>query len=296
MDRSRLGVAVAFVSALALAINDVSVPFSYERGFSAPTVVLIRFIALVAVLAILLPLLNHPLRLPRKAVAHAFGSGLCLSVGTLGLLGAFAFIPVSLAVVIIFVFPFLTAVMECVYQRRRPAPFELLCPLAALVGIGMAIGFEPQDLDPRGILLALISAVGFGGSVFWNSVALRDFDGVTVTLYIACAAVLAVGAFLFATGSFRIASLSLNGWLPVFVTCVFYVIATVCMYKAIELAGGPTSAMVFNLEPIFVVVLAAAFLDEGWTWSRALGSMVVVSAIVVAEWWRSRAVRKLALS
>ena len=296
LDRARLGVIVALISALTLAINDVSVPFSYERGFNPPTVVLIRYVFLVLALAILLPLMNHPLRLPAGAVGHAMGSGVCASLGTLGLLGSFAYIPVTLAVVVLYIFPFLTALMEAIYRRQVPTPIELACPLVALLGIGMAIGLEPQTLDPRGLLLAALSAVGYAASFFWNSIALRDHDGTTVTFYIASAGVIIVSAYVFTIHGFASAPFSLDGWVPVLFTSLFFTIACVCMFKSVELSGGPTAAMVLNLEPIFVVLLAGLFLAESWTWSRVLGCLLVVAAVITAEIWRTTRAPKPALT
>ena len=81
-----------------LAVNDVSVPFSYARGFSPPTVVLARFGFLLLTVILLMAVLRLKPRLPRRLTGHALGSGAMTGLATLGLLGSFAFIPVSLAI------------------------------------------------------------------------------------------------------------------------------------------------------------------------------------------------------
>ena len=72
--KARFGIILAGAAALTLAINDVSVPFSYARGFTAPTVVLARFAFLLASLVILLPVLGLSYRLPKAHMLHALGS------------------------------------------------------------------------------------------------------------------------------------------------------------------------------------------------------------------------------
>src|SRR5262245_43293806 len=103
--RARIGIILAGLAALTLGINDVSVPFSYAQGFNPPTVVLARYAVLLASLIPLLPLLGLGFRLRRSDAAHALGSGVFSAFGTLGLLGSFAYIPVSLGVVILYTFP-----------------------------------------------------------------------------------------------------------------------------------------------------------------------------------------------
>lgn len=46
--------------------------------------------------------------------------------------------------------------------------------------------------------------------------------------------------------------------------------------------------MVLNLEPVFVMFLAAILLDEALTLPRLLGSAMVIGAVVVSETWRNR--------
>ncbi|HTN97270.1 MAG TPA: EamA family transporter, partial [Nordella sp.] len=53
-------------------------------------------------------------------------------------------------------------------------------------------------------------------------------------------------------------------------------------------AGGAATAMVLNLEPIFVIFLAAAFLGEDLTLPRVLGTALVIGAVVVSEVTRGR--------
>lgn len=294
VDRGRLGVIVAVGSAFALALNDIAVPFTYAAGFNPPTVVLLRYLFLIAALLMLLPAMGKPYRLAGGQGKQALGSGVCAAFGTLGLLGAFAFIPVSLTVVILYIFPFLIALADCAYHRRYPGAVDIVCPLVALAGIALAIGEEAGSLDPRGLALAVLAAVGYAASIFWNGVKLRHACGVTVTLYIAISGACIISLFLLLTGSLALAAPEIGPWLSLIFAASSFTVAFVAMFKAIEMAGGPTTAMVLNLEPIFVVLLASLFLDETLTWNRVSGSLLVVAAVIVSEYWRSRRSRVLA--
>jgi hypothetical protein len=180
--QARIGIVIAAAAALTLAINDVAVPFAYAQGFSAPTVVFFRFAFLLVSLVALLPLVGLRYRLPKDHALHAPGSGIAAGMATLALLGAFALIPVSLALnIILYTFPILTALFESVHARRLPSPVEIICLIVALTGIGIVIGLNEVRLSSFGLLPGAISAVGYAGSIFWNSVKLRRADGTVVS-------------------------------------------------------------------------------------------------------------------
>ncbi|WP_119389153.1 DMT family transporter [Taklimakanibacter lacteus] len=286
--KARIGIILAGVAALTLAINDVSVPFAYAQGFNPPTVVLARYIFLLGGLVLALPLLGLGFRLARNHAFHALGSGITAAIGALGLLGSFAYIPVSLGVVILYTFPIITTLLECAQARRFPGAIELACLIAALIGVGIAIGLNDMSLDPRGIALAGLSAVGFAISIFWNSIKLRTADGTIVTFYMAIAGVATAVLYLSLTQGLALTGAGFTGWLPLAVTCFFFAISYIGMFKAVELAGGAPTAMVLNLEPVFAIGLAALFLGEALTLPRLLGSALVIGAVVLSEFSRGR--------
>lgn len=286
--QARIGIIIAAASALMLALNDVAVPFAYRQGFSPATVVLFRFSFMLFSLLAVLPLAGLSYRLPRGHALNAVGSGTAAAIATLALLGSFAFIPVSLALIILYTYPFLTALFESAHARRLPGIVEVICLLVALGGIGIVIGLGEVRFSPVGLLLACISSLGYSTSTFWNSIKLRSADGMVVAFHMAIVGVAVTGVFLLASGSFATTSSGFDGWLPLLIACVFFAAAFIGLYKAIELVGGAPSAMIFNLEPVFVIFLAALLLGEDLTLARLLGSAMVIGAVVVSEAWRSR--------
>ncbi|WP_119274838.1 DMT family transporter [Taklimakanibacter deserti] len=286
--RSRIGIIIAAASALTLAINDVAVPFAYGQGFSAPTVVFFRFVFLLVSLAALLPLVGLSYRLPRDHALHALGSGIAAGIATLGLLGAFAYIPVSLALIILYTFPILTALFESAHARRLPSLVEFLCLIVALAGISIVIGLNEVTLSSLGLLFGAISALGYGASIFWNSIKLRNADGTVVSYYMAISGVATTALFLLATGTFAVTQAGFSGWLPLLVTCFFFTVSFIGMFKAVQWAGGAPTAMLLNLEPVFVMFLAALLLGEELSLPRLLGSAMVIGAVAVSEAWRNR--------
>lgn len=287
--RARLGIIIAGVAGLMLAVNDVSVPFSYHNGFSPPTVVLARYGFLLLTVALLLAALRVRPRLPTAERGHALGSGVMTAIATMGLLGSFAFIPVSLAVVILYTFPMLTALFECLHARRFPGLAELLCLIAAFAGVGIAVGLNDVALEPMGLLLAGLASLCYAISMVWNGIALRHADSTVVSFHMAIAGIFTVALYVVATGSFQLTpQTGLAPWLPLLVTCFFFSVAFVLMFRAVTLCGAAPTAMVLNLEPVFVLFLAATLLGEELTLPRLLGGALVIGAVVMSEIVRGR--------
>lgn len=287
--RARLGIILAAAAGLMLAVNDVSVPFSYQRGFSPPTVVLARFGFLILTVILLMALLRLKPVLPHARTGHALGSGAMTGMATLGLLGSFAFIPVSLGVVILYTFPMLTTLLECLHARRLPGLIEILCLVVAFAGVGISVGLNDVALDPKGILLAGLASLCYAVSIFWNSIRLREADSTVVSFYMAISGIVTVALYVLATGSFVVTpEPGLGPWLPLLVTCFFFSVAFVLMFRAVTYAGGSATAMVLNLEPVFVIGLAALLLGEDLTVPRVLGGALVIGAVVVSEICRGR--------
>lgn len=287
--RARLGIILAAAAGLMLAINDVSVPFSYQNGFSPPTVVLARFGFLVLTVILMMAVLRLKPRLPQGLAGHALGSGAVTGMATLGLLGSFAFIPVSLSVVILYTFPMLTALLECLHARRLPGLLEILCLVVAFAGVGISVGLSDVAPDPRGVLLAGLASLCYAISMVWNSIRLREADSTVVSFYMAISGIATVALYVLATGSFVLTpEPGLSPWLPLLVTCFFFSVAFVLMFRAVTFAGGSATAMVLNLEPVFVIGLAAILLGEELTLPRVLGGALVIGAVVVSEILRGR--------
>lgn len=277
-----IGMVVTLAAAFALAINNMSLPFVYQSGWNAQSVVLVRFIFSTAVWALVLVVSGLGFRLPVREAGHAMGSGVAVAVGAVGLLGSFQFIPVSLAIVIIYTNPVLTALMLSIWQRRAPSLVQVVCLLVAFAGVAIATGIGDVELDPRGIALALMSSVAFAFSFAWNGVKLRGADARIVTFYMVTAGAFAMVAFMLASRTLSLPEAPI-GWLLFLIPACTFTFAMFGMYEGVKRIGGAPAAMLMNLEPVMTIALAPFVLGEHLTAMHILGGLLVIGAVVVSE-------------
>jgi drug/metabolite transporter (DMT)-like permease len=283
-----LGISVTLAAALALAINNVSMPYVYHAGWNAQSVALVRFIFATAVVALALVVWGRSLRLAGRDAGHAIGSGLTVAIGALGLLGSFQFIPVSLAIVIVYTNPVLTAVMLSLWHRRWPSLLQIACLVVAFFGVAIAIGIDNLMLDPRGIILALMGAFGFALSFAWNSAKLRHADAMAVTLHMVFAGGVATAVYVLLSESGQFPP-EARGWLLFLIPAVCFTFAMLGMYEGVKRIGGAPAAMLMNLEPVLTVALAPLVLSETLTPMHVAGGLLVIAAVYVSERARSDA-------
>jgi drug/metabolite transporter (DMT)-like permease len=70
---------------------------------------------------------------------------------------------------------------------------------------------------------------------------------------------------------------------------VFYLVSMLAFFTAVPMIGPSRAAMYGNAEPVFTLLLAAAFLGEALSPLKLVGAGLVVGAILVMQLARARA-------
>ena len=288
MPSPAAGLLFAAGSALCLSILTTAAAFAYKGGSDPVTVIAVRAMAGLLGSGLLVMLFRVPVKLlpgivPLMAVMC---SGQLMI--NFGYLTSVLYIPVSLAALIFYIFPVLVLVVEAVQQRRRPALTELIIFIAAFAGLALALGPSFEGLDWRGLLGALIAALGgvllmlAGNRVTHVAGTLRPFFHSQIVAFVITTAVMLVfgGPNLPETDS---------GWWGLGVACAGYVAGVGLQFAAIKLAEPATASLVYNLEPLATLLIAAWLLAERLSLVQYSGGALVLVAIVIAS---QRAVRR----
>lgn len=288
--RPLLGIAVTAGSALAMSLNSMAVIQVYAHGGNAQTVVLLRYAFFIAAfLAVSLLMWRSPL-LNGRHTLHALGSGAIAGLGSMGLLGSYSFIPISLTIVLVYTYPIVTALMLSLLQWRWPGILQLACFAVALMGAVMIVGLDQVVLDWRGIALAVLASLCFAGAIAWNAVALTEADATNTSFIMSLSGIAVVALAVFASGTCQPPSGAI-GWLAMLGASVGFSLAFFGMYWGVQLIGGTPAAMVLNLEPVFTVILAAALLGQTLTPKHLIGGALVIGAVVLSQaldLWQAR--------
>ncbi len=284
------GIAIMLASAISVGIGNAAIPLYYAAGGNAPTIMAFRYMWCILICVIALLVLRRPLRLPARQIVAALGSGALFGAGAISVITAFAYIPVGVAILILFTFPVLTALLQALLNRRLPGVIETICLLVALAGVGLTIGLDEVVYDPKGIVLAGLASLAVTVAFLAGGRALDGADSLVVSVYVALAALGAALAFSLATERGIVLSLSEGGWRACAVVVLTSAVAFFGLMFGIKLVGTVPAAMLTNFEVVFTMLFAALLLGEVMTPMKIAGAAVVIGAVLIAQshaWWRS---------
>ena len=277
------GVALVLLAALCISLSNVAAPIVYRAGGNTQTILVLRNLGFLLLCGLWLRARGRFLWLDRRRQIACFGAGVAYTVGAGALLWSFAYLPVSLAILIFFTFPLMTALLSCLLERRRPGIGQLLCLATALAGLALALELEQVAFDPRGVALAALGAAGIAVSYVWPGRALPATESAVMTFHMALTGLVLVGIFTVATGTFALPSGSVAGWVALAGGVVCFAGAFFAMFRGVHLIGAAPTAMVMNMEPVFTIALSVTLLSEALSGRTALGAAGVILAVAVSQ-------------
>jgi drug/metabolite transporter (DMT)-like permease len=295
-SRRGLGVLVLVLSCMALAGNNVLVPLVYAHGITPPALLLVRYLFVTAVLLITVPFFGNRVWIERPYWGHALGAGACVSLGALCLITAFGLIPVGLVLLIVYLYPVLTAIGQSSIEGKAVGRSQALCLLGAFAGLAIALGAGSgrfvQDANLAGLSWSFGAALGFTGFFVWSRYGLSGAEpGATVLATSMVGSLIAAvsSITLHVSGMMDVAVPSLSdglGWLGILCVSVCFLLAYFGMSWGVQLSGAATATMLMNLEIVFTLPLAAAVLGEALDARRLLGAALVLTAVAASQWSR----------
>jgi drug/metabolite transporter (DMT)-like permease len=204
-----------------------------------------------------------------------------------GYISATWYIPVSLAVLIFYTFPFFVAIISR-FTENEPIPIiRLVVIIIAFIGLALALEVQSvASLNWRGITYAFLAAIGCALLVTISSHTMRTADPQAVNFHcLAAGTVLFVVFLLISGGPARFVTQA--GWLKLCVSSLTLGVGYVTFFAGLEIIGPFKTAMLMNMEPVTTVILAAILLGERLSSVQLLGAgLVIVGIILITDGFR----------
>jgi drug/metabolite transporter (DMT)-like permease len=277
-----VGAALVVLSTAAIAIVPSFARLAYDGGSDTLTVIAGRSIVTAVVCFLVTVMLRRPLRIPRRSLVISLGLGLLYAVHLYGLLGAIAYLPVNMAILIYFLHPLMIGVAAMSAGRERASPLRLGALVAAVVGLALAVGFSVGGMSLLGVALASLAAVMAAVIITSSAVAMRDSDSLAVTSYMMLSAAFCLSVFSLAQGDMKL-PVTGEGWLGFGGVALSHTIGTLTFFGAIPLLGAVRAAMITNLEPVLGILFAMLILGERMSPVQATGIALVIASIFAME-------------
>jgi len=290
-----IGAACAAGAAFFLAGNNTGLVVYYEDGGTVPAMMFLRYVFYVVAVGFACKAAGVSLRLVNGEQGRVVLIGTVYAAGMLSLLTSFTMIPVSLAVLVLYTFPLFTTLITAALERRFPGLVLFGCLAIALAGLAVALEVYEFNHDLFGIAAATCASLCFATTFVLSERWLAHLEPMALSYHISVPG-LVIMFFVYAgyllvqnIGSpeamrFGLPDPGSPGSYGLVVSIVYYTIAILMMFRAIQEISGPSTAMIMNLEPIFTIAMVTVFLAAPYTLAQITGAAIVIGAVLLSQW------------
>jgi drug/metabolite transporter (DMT)-like permease len=265
--------------AFSLGTGHVCARLAFTHGVTLLTAASLRTGSAALVVFALLRLRGIPILPLKDGARTALLFGLLIAVQTLAVQMAVKLMPVAFAILVFYTYPLFTGLAESVLGAGRLPPrlFATLC--VAFAGLALVLGVAWHGISVAGVLAALLASISFTSVLV---LAPRLTPGLAAPLRTFLMMGSAASAFIAASAvthglAWPTEPLGTAGLIGL---AGFYAIGITTLFLVLPLLGATQTAVVLNLEPVAVAMVAWAGLGESLTFTQMLGALVVVAAVI----------------
>lgn len=288
--RRWLGLGCGVIAAFCFSMGVLLSPTVYAAGGGAATIVVVRLALILPAFTLFAVLTRHPIVLPPRQRLVAFGLGILTAFQTLIIFTSFRYIPISLAILIEYIYPLLVLLAMRVLFGEELTAARLVAMAVALVGLALALQVELRAAQPLGIFLAALSAVLVATRLIASSRFLRTADVIRLLIHMQVAGLAVVLPLFAALGQLQFPQ-TLEGMAALGGMAAFSGVGVFLSLKALTLIGPTRASMAQAMESVFTVTLAGVLLGESLTPQKMLGAAMVIGAVATIQILRARAPR-----
>lgn len=278
-----IGVLLVLFSGLAIAIVPTSAKFAFEADANTLTVVTLRGVVGLALMALFMAATGQSFRLPRRTFAPCAAAGLAHAVVAYGFIGSVAYIPVGLAVLVYATHPILLAVIFHWQGRERLTPRKLALGIFALAALALVLGTGLDEPNVAGVALAALASLAVCGVILLGTGAQRrDATSTQVNFVMIAVATIVCGAVTTAAGAWSL-PVGAAGWLGLVGAGGGVTVGLIAFFAACRFIGPVRATMLSNVEPLLGVLFAVAVLGERLGGLQWTGVALAVAALALFE-------------
>lgn len=278
MDRL-IGVFLVALSASCFGVNPIFARIAFDAGANPGTFLFVRY-AIASVVMVVILAAKH-LKYPKGRLLVTL-----FLVGAVGLGGstfcyftALTLAPVSLVVVITYIYPGLVSLFSVVFLKESITYTKITGVFLSLLGIAFtAAPFSRGQY--LGVVFSMITAVVYALYLIFGSTSIHEAGPLPASTVTIVSATIAYGAVVIIQGPQW--PMRPIGWE---VTVASGLISTasgiVCLFAGLKRIDMANAAMISTFEVVVSVTLAVIILKEAITWSRTIGAALIVFVVLL---------------
>jgi len=290
--------ATLLLIALMMGANHVSARYAFNNGVDVLTAVSARSGVTAIVLALILWRARVPWALSERHRIFLPAIGLVITAQSICIYSSVARLPVALALLAFNTYPLSTALWARALYGHRPERALLLAIPFLLLGLALALDVSGaisglgalahwQEIGV-GVAFAFAASAFFGLALVLTQHEASALDGRvrTFTTMLTVGVLASLGAEL--NGGMHWPNAD-AGWIGLALLTFLYGTAFTIMFTVLPRLGVVGNSAIMNVEPVFALMMAWAFLDQKISWIQVVGALIVVATVMGLGLRKSRA-------
>lgn len=159
ISRDALGIVYMLLSGTGVVFLPTTAKLAYESGSDVLTVAFSRGIIAVVILFSAAIIVKQSLRLPRDLLVHSIVVGIAGALFVYGIFGAIVSINISLAILILYLYPMALAVYEHLAGSTLLRAGQWFWGSIAFAGLALILGVNLEQVSFVGVALAILSLI-----------------------------------------------------------------------------------------------------------------------------------------
>jgi drug/metabolite transporter (DMT)-like permease len=234
--------------------------------------------------------------LPFKSILKMVGVGAVIAFHWVTFYGSVKYGNISVALVCLSAAGFFSSLLEPLFLQKKIVLAEVLLGTLAIIGIYIIFDFHPQF--KLGIVYGILGALGAAIFPIFNKQLVKDFSPGILTFYELAGGLLVLTLLL----PLYLSQTTVAYYIPTAKDFVWLLIlAVVCtvfsfnlQLKALQKISAFTCNLMYNLEPIYGIILAFLFFEEGKAvnvWFYV--GVGIIMATILLQMWRLLSLKKV---
>jgi drug/metabolite transporter (DMT)-like permease len=266
------------IAATMFSVSDVFAKISLQAGSDVLSVLAFRSVVGIGLIFIWMRLGVASAKLSPRLKWISLGLGLLLTLNLFGVFKAIELVPVSIAILIYFIYPLVTGLIGALTGIDRLTWRGAVTAIVAFLGLGLIIGANPAQLAALGVLAAVGGALCRAAMLLIARAKLAGADARLVTWYTLWSSTLVFVGLSLATWNWQPPHTAL-GWAAFVSIGITTTIAILAIYVSTQRIGPFRTALYMNLEPLMTAVLSAVVLGDRMTPLQLAGGAVMIAAL-----------------